>query len=374
MENTLRRRAFLKMMAKGLFVSSGLLVYPSLGWSEDAMGYAFEGQSLLHKKYYIKAVQVLKKSVNLDPESDWAQGLLGRAYAGLGQKAEAVVAFRNAIRINPGDTYSRMMIAEMTQKPITGTQKEKKPLTPLEKKALEEEEVMLNRLNAKKGLGYNVKRVVIDAGHGGFDPGAVGQSGLKEKDVTLDIALKLNTKLNSIGKIKSFLTRTGDYYMPLSARTVTANQHQADLFISIHINANNKRSANGSETYFCSKKASSSEAEKVAALENSVLKFDETHKKKPGYINIEEILFRFEQKLYWTESGKFAKTFQDRFKKNLPFRSRGVHSANFYVLRRAKMPSILLETGFISNSSNEEMLKKPAFRDKIVDSIARGIS
>jgi len=374
MGNTLRRRAFLKMMAKGLFVSSGLLVYPSLGWSEDAMEYAFEGQSLLQKNYYIKAVQVLKKSVNLDPESDWAQGLLGRAYAGLGQKAEAVAAFRNAVRINPGDTYSRMMIAEMTQKPITGTQKEKKPLTPLEKKALKEEEVMLNRLNSEKGLGYNVKRVVIDAGHGGFDPGAVGQSGLKEKDVSLDIALKLHEKLKSGGEIKSFLTRTGDYYMPLSARTVTANQHQADLFISIHINANNKRSANGSETYFCSEKASSSEAEKVAALENSVLKFDETHKKKPGYINIEEILFRFEQKLYWTESGKFAKTFQDRFKKNLPFRSRGVHSANFYVLRRAKMPSILLETGFISNSSNEEMLKKQAFRDKIVDSIARGIS
>ncbi len=373
MENTIQRRAFLKMMAKGLFVSSGLLVYPSLGWSKDAMEFAFEGQSLLQNKNYVKAVHVLKKSLNLDPGSDWAQGLLGRAYAGLGQKAEAVAAFRNAVRLNPDDTYSRMMIAEMTQKPITGIQKEKKPLTPLEEKALKEEEVMLNRLKAEKGLGYNVKRVVIDAGHGGFDPGAVGQSGLKEKDVTLDIALKLHEKLKSGGKIKSFLTRTGDYYMPLSARTVTANQHQADLFISIHINANKKRSANGSETYFCSQKASSSEAEKVAALENSVLKFDEPHKKKPGYINIEEILFRFEQKLYWTESGKFAKTFQDKFKKNLPFRSRGVHSANFYVLRRATMPSILLETGFISNSNNEEMLKQPAFRERIVDSIARRI-
>ena len=90
-------------------------------------------------------------------------------------------------------------------------------------------------------------------------------------------------------------------------------------------------------------------------------------------IDIEEILFKFEQELYWNESGKFARTFQDRIKSHIPMKSRGVHSANFYVLRRAKMPSILLETGFISNSNDEALLKQPAFRDKIVDAISRGL-
>jgi len=160
----------------------------------------------------------------------------------------------------------------------------------------------------------------------------------------------------------------------LSARTVTANQYQADLFISIHINANKNRNAHGSETYFCSEKASSAEAKRVALYENSVLKFDEPYKKKPGHIDIEEILFKFEQKLYWSESGRFAKSFQERFKQYLPLKSRGIHSANFYVLRRTKMPSILLETGFISNPNNEAMIKKTAFRDKIVDSIIKGLA
>jgi N-acetylmuramoyl-L-alanine amidase len=284
-----------------------------------------------------------------------------------------VAEFRKAIRLNPADTYSRMMIDQITQKPIPRLKKESRPLTPLEKAANQEEAARLKTLKAKRGLDYQVNRVVIDAGHGGFDSGAVGLNGLKEKDVTLDLAKRLHEKLKRNGNIRSFLTRTGDYYIPLSARTVTANQFQADLFISLHINANQNRKPSGSETFFCSEKASSAEAEKVAALENAVVKYDEPYKKKPGFVDIEEFLFKFEQKLNWDESGAFAGTFQKRIEQQLPFRSRGVHSANFYVLRRAKMPAILLETGFISNPDNEAMLKEAAFRDKIADAIAKGV-
>ena len=369
----MHRRYFLKLLGKSIFLSSGLLACPSFGWPDSAFDYALEGQDLIQKKNFAEAVDLLKKSVSIDPGSDWAYGLLGRAYLGLGQKGEAVAGFREAVRLNPADTYSRMMIEIITQNPIPKLEKKKRPLTPLEKEAKREETAILEKMQAERGLGYKVKRVVIDAGHGGFDPGAVGKKGLKEKDVTLDLAKRLHERLKGEGQIKSFLTRTGDYYMPLSARTVTANQFQADLFISIHINANENRKPSGSETYFCSEKASSAEAEKVAAMENSVLKFDEPYKKKPGYINIEEILFKFEQKLNWSESGVFAKAFQERFKKRLPLKSRGVHSANFYVLRRAKMPSILLETGFISNPNDEAMLKQPGFREKIVNAIAGGL-
>ncbi len=370
----MKRRAFLKLLSKGIIASSGCLAYPFVAWAESSFDYALKGQDLIQQKKFAEAIVVLQKAVNADPQNDWAYGLLARAYLGHDKKTESVAAFREAVRINPNDSYSRMMIEKITQKPIPRLKIKQRPLTPLEKNARQEEAMMLNKLKAEKGLGYNVKRVVIDAGHGGFDSGAVGKNGLKEKDVTLDLALKLHERLKAGGRIKSFLTRTGDYYIPLSARTVTANQHHCDLFISIHINANKNRTAHGSETYFCSEKASSAEAEKVAALENSVLKFDDPYKQKPGYIDIEEILFKFEQKLYWSESGKFAHSFQQRFKKNLPFRSRGVHSANFYVLRRAKMPSILLEAGFISNIDEETMLKQPSFRDKIVDSIVRGFA
>lgn len=370
----MRRRHFLQLMGQGALVSYGLLFQSSLGWAKSAFDYALEGQDLIQKNQFARAVKTLEKAVNMEPDNDWAYGLLGLAYRGLGKKAEAVSAFRKAVRLNPSDTYSRMMVDIMTQKPIARLKKKKRPETELEKEADREETQMLSKLESEQNLDYKVKRVVIDPGHGGFDPGAVGQYGLREKDVTLDIGLKLHEALNKEGRVKSFLTRTGDYYLPLSARTVTANQYRADLFISIHVNANLNRQSNGSETYYCSEKASSAEARKVAVYENSVLKYDEPYKRKPGHIDIEEILFKFEQKLYWNESGRFAKTFQERFKRNLPLKSRGVHSADFYVLRRAKMPSILLETGFISNPGEEAVLSKPDFRGRIVDAIAEGLA
>ena len=370
----MNRRNFLKWIGKGFIGTSALWLCPTrVAWGKSGFDYALEGQNLIAAKRFAEARDVLKEAVRLDPESDWAQGLLGRAYYGLGQRAEAVSAFREAVRLNPNDTYSRMMIEIITQKPIDRPEKPVRPLTPLEKAAKAEEEAMLSQLRSDGGLTYQVKRVVIDAGHGGFDPGAVGPTGLKEKDVVLDLAQRVGQKISDTGTIKSFLTRTGDYYIPLSDRTVIANQYQADLFVSIHINANENRKAQGCETYFCSEKASSDEAARVAAFENAVLKYDEPFKKTPGYIDIEEILFDFERRLYWEESGNFAGTFQGHFEQALPFKSRGVHSANFFVLRHAKMPSILLETGFISNYDEEAKLKQAAFREEIAIAVVRGL-
>ena len=368
------RRHFLRWIGKGILSTTGFWLCTSRdAWGTSAFDFALEGQNLIAAKRFAEARNALKEAVRLDPESDWAHGLLGRAYNGLGRKTEAVAAFREAARINPADTYSRMMIEIITQKPIPRPKKSKSSLTPLEKKARAEEESMFNRLTPEGGLAYRVKRVVIDPGHGGFDSGAVGPTGLKEKDVTLDLAQRLKRRISEKGKNKCFLTRTADYYIPLSDRTVIANQYQADLFVSIHINANENRKVHGCETYYCSETASSKEAARVAAFENAVLKYDEPFKKRPGYIDIEEILFNFERRLYWEESGKFAGVFQSRFKQALPFKSRGVHSANFFVLRSAKMPSILLETGFISNYDEEAKLKKASIRDEIAVAVVRGL-
>jgi len=369
----MNRRSFIKHLGYSALCVHGLMAKAPFALAKTALDYALIGQNLMQQKDYEGAVAELKKAIDIDPGSDWAHGLLGRAYHHLGQKPEAVDEFRKALRLNPEDTYSRMMIDQMTQKPIPRLKKKERPLTGLQRAARLEESEKLKAIQSKRTLDYQVRRVVIDAGHGGFDSGAVGLNGLKEKDVVLDLAKRLHEKLSANGPIESFLTRTGDYYVPLSARTVTANRYQADLFISMHINANENRKPRGAETYYCSEKASSAEAEKVAALENAVLKYDEPYVKKPGFIDIEGFLFRFEQKLNWQQSGAFANVFQRRVEQQLPFRSRGVHSANFYVLRRAKMPAILLETGFISNPENEMMLRQTEFRDQIAEAIHQGL-
>ncbi len=367
------RRAFLRTLGKGAMGFSGVLLVPGGLLGGSAFENALKGQALLQKREFAEAVEVLSRAVKLDPSSDWAFGLLGRALREMGRSAEAVGAFRQAIRINPADTYSRMMIDILTQKPLVGARRKTSIDSQAEQAARREEQVMAERLTADAGLGYHVKRVVIDAGHGGFDAGAVGKGGLQEKRVTLDLAQRLHQLLAEKGQVRSFLTRTGDYYVPLSERTVIANQHRADLFISIHINANKNRLSHGSETYFCSEKASSTEAARVASLENAVRSHDEKKQRKQGYLDIEQILAAFEQKLNWQESGKFAIGFQNRLKTELPFKSRGIHSANFFVLRKAKMPAILLEAGFISNPGEEALLAQAGFRAKIVDAIARGI-
>ncbi len=368
------RRTFLKTMGRGAVCLSGLLAAPGRSMGSSAFEYALKGQELIQKREFAGAVEVLTRAVRMDPSSDWAFGLLGRALRELGRSAEAVAAFREAIRINPGDTYSRMMIDIITQKPLVGARRKTETDSRAEQAALREASAIEQKLTSAKGLGYRVSRVVIDPGHGGFDSGAVGKNGLQEKAVTLDLARRLHRHLEENGRVRSFLTRTGDYYVPLSERTVIANQYRADLFISIHINANKNRRAHGSETYFCSEKASSAEADRVASLENAVLSYDEKQQRKSGYIDIEQILSAFGQKLNWKESGNFAVEFQDRFKKELPFESRGIHSANFFVLRKAKMPAILLEAGFISNPGEEALLAKAEFRAKIVSALARGIA
>jgi N-acetylmuramoyl-L-alanine amidase len=368
------RRTFLKQFGRGAAAFGILSCLPGFVRAEDGFTLALKGQDLIQKKAYDRAVAVLREAVAIDPASDWAFGLLGRAYHGNGQNAQAVAAFREAIRLNSRDTYSRMMVDILTQEPLPRLPKTREPMGDLERAAKEEDLRMTVRSGNTAERGYHTRRVVIDPGHGGFDSGAVGQTGLKEKDITLDIARALHDRLKTDGRIRSFLTRTGDYYVPLSARTAIANQYQADLFISIHINASERRSPSGSETYYGSEEASSAEAARVAAFENSVIRFDETYKRQPGYIDIEEMLTAFEQRLYWNQSEAFAGIFQRRMAERLPLKSRGIQSANFYVLRRAKMPAILLESGFISNRYDEAKLRHSEFRHEIAEAIARGLS
>jgi N-acetylmuramoyl-L-alanine amidase len=373
-----RRNTLAALAAAGFAGLAGLV--PSLTSSAlaapdaSAFDLAIKGQNLLAVGKAKEAVEVLTRATDMDPRNEWVWGLLGRAGFQAGDMRKALDSFRNALRLNPDDTYSQMMVDMISQRPVPPKPAPQKPLSDLEKRALEEEKQFTRTFSKSKGLGYQIRRVVLDAGHGGFDPGAVGPGKVQEKRLTLDLAQRTARILDQMNpQAKHFLSRTGDYYMPLSARTTFANQYRADLFVSFHINANSSPKPHGVETYFCTEKASSKEAARVAQFENSVLKYDKKNLVKKGYVDIEDILFRFERRRYWDAGGKAAKALQKGMAQKLPMRDRGVHSANFYVLRRAKMPSILLETGFISNLDNEKFLKSPDNRHKVAQSIAAGI-
>jgi N-acetylmuramoyl-L-alanine amidase len=221
--------------------------------------------------------------------------------------------------------------------------------------------------------GYRIRRVAVDPGHGGEDFGARGASGLREKDVALDIGRRLVKELKGVG-IEAFLTRTGDYYLNLRDRTMLANLKRADLFISIHADAvANNPSASGSAVYFCSEKASDKTAALLAQQENAVEKSEDQHQGQT--IDFEGLLFRFERKLYWEDSKQFCRGIIDPMTQRAGTRKLGggVKSANFSVLRNAKMPSLLVETAFISNPREERLLNTPTFRQQIAEGIVMGL-
>jgi N-acetylmuramoyl-L-alanine amidase len=220
----------------------------------------------------------------------------------------------------------------------------------------------------------HMKRIVIDAGHGGFDSGAVGLNGTKEKDITLQIAKRLRSSLDKKGGVTPFLTRDEDYFLDLSERTVLANRYNADLFVSIHCNASDNRSAGGTETFSCSESASDAEAERVAAFENSVIRDAEFFREAPGLVSVEEILFRLQRKLFWEESAARARDVQKLFTARLGTRDRGTKSASFYVLRRNRMPSILAETAFISHAKEEKLLTRSDFQERVVECLVEALT
>ncbi|MFZ2197174.1 MAG: N-acetylmuramoyl-L-alanine amidase, partial [Thermodesulfovibrionales bacterium] len=210
------------------------------------------------------------------------------------------------------------------------------------------------------------KRIVIDAGHGGHDPGAVGPNKLYEKDVVLDIALKLRELLQKNPSYEIFLTRDKDVFIPLEQRTAIANSKNADLFVSIHANASPRREAKGIETYMLNW-TNDEEAMKVAARENaiSLKKMRQMNKKEMDILDIIKSDLSRENKR--DESIKLAHYIQKNLVSDLHrdynhIVDLGVKQALFYVLFGAKMPSVLVEVSFISNPLEERLLSKDDYR------------
>jgi N-acetylmuramoyl-L-alanine amidase len=221
------------------------------------------------------------------------------------------------------------------------------------------------------------RRIVIDPGHGGHDPGAVGLGGLYEKDVVLDIALKLEKILSADPLNEIFLTRRTDVFIPLEERTVIANKRKADLFVSIHANASPRRGTKGIETYLLNW-TDDEEAMRVAARENqiSLKKMKAMHQQMDIVKIITEDLMRQNKR---DESIKLAHYIQKSMVSKLnniheDTLDLGVKQALFYVLFGARMPSVLVEVSFISNPEEERLLSSDSYRMQIAEAIAAGLN
>ncbi len=213
--------------------------------------------------------------------------------------------------------------------------------------------------------------VVIDAGHGGDDKGAIGPDGIEEKDVTLSLAMKLADTLRTSG-FHVLLTRTGDVFIPLEERTAFANRNGADLFISIHANAAVSRDANGIETFFLNFESTDEDARRVAAFENNAPLMVRNASDEDG--DLKDILLDLENTEAHHESSRLAEavhTSMLRF--SADSENRGIKQAPFTVLVGATMPAILVEAGFISNPREEKRLAAKKWQEKIAASIAEGI-
>ncbi|MGE4497308.1 MAG: N-acetylmuramoyl-L-alanine amidase [Deferribacterales bacterium] len=226
----------------------------------------------------------------------------------------------------------------------------------------------LSKATLASVFGLKVRRIVIDAGHGGKDPGA-SYYGLKEKDIVLDIALELEKLFKQNTDLDVHLTRRTDVFIPLEERTAIANRLKADIFVSVHVNASRNKNSSGLETFVLNVTKDQSALE-VAAAENMAT--EKSMSDLQGILKDIMLNSKLEESLLLAAKAQESLT-QSVYGTANHRSNRGVKQAPFYVLVGAKMPSILVEAGFISNREEAEMLKSSAHRKKIAYGIFQGL-
>jgi N-acetylmuramoyl-L-alanine amidase len=222
-----------------------------------------------------------------------------------------------------------------------------------------------------RALGLKIGRIVIDAGHGGHDTGTIGPTGLMEKDICLDVALRLGKIIHQrLPAAEVVFTRSDDTFIPLEERTRVANESKADLFISIHANSSHDHAARGIETYYLNLKGSP-DAMEVASRENATA--------QQSIHDLEDIVKKIARSEKIDESREFAADIQESLAKriqklNKTVKDRGVRKAPFVVLVGADMPSILTEISFLSNPADERLLKNPEHRQRVAEGLYQGVA
>jgi len=240
-------------------------------------------------------------------------------------------------------------------------------LRPVSEAELEAREREVERLKKSR-----TKIVVVDPGHGGNDPGAIGWRRIKEKDVCLAIAKRTAEKIDEMPGFKAYLTRSGDYFVSLGRRVAVARQRRADLFISIHANDSRNRKARGTEVFFLSLSGASDEAaRRLAEKENAA---DLVGGVPPGSEDLTHRLFDLVQQESLERSSYLAECIHDSLVKHRKLQSRGVRQAGFAVLKNAGIPSVLVEVGFISNPREARLLRSESFQNEVAGLLAEAVA
>lgn len=276
---------------------------------------------------------------------------------------------------NPG--LSDAPVPATSKKESLSAEKKKSPEpkkeTPSTRK--KEHQQMLSQLEKQRDR-WKLDVVVLDPGHGGYDPGTIGTIGTREKDITLGIALKLGKLINKrMPDVKVVYTRKTDRFVELYRRGQIANENQGKLFISIHCNALERKpsSVNGFEIYLL-RPGKTEDAIKVAQKENAVVKLEQDYQDRYQDITEENfIILTMAQSAYMHNSETFAGFLQEEMEKHMHAESRGVKQAGFYVLVGASMPNVLIETGYLSNPHDEKFLRSPEGQQTVAESIFRAL-
>ena len=221
-----------------------------------------------------------------------------------------------------------------------------------------------------RALGLKIGRIVIDAGHGGHDSGTLGAGGIEEKDVVLDVALRLGKLLHDRLGAEIVYTRADDTFIPLETRTAIANKAQADLFISVHANSSQDESARGVEVYYLNF-TSDPDAMRVASRENAV--------SNQSVHELSDLVKKIALKDKIDESRELAEDVDQSLyggltRGNAGLKNRGVKKAPFVVLIGANMPSILAEISFVTNPTDADELRKPEYRERVAESLCKGVA
>ncbi len=218
----------------------------------------------------------------------------------------------------------------------------------------------------------SLRLVIIDAGHGGDDPGATGLYGIREKNLTLDIAKRLARKIDSMPGLKAVSTRKGDYFMPLRSRSDFARESGGDVFISIHANSARSSSARGFEIFFLSLRGATDKmASELAHKENAADLIGGTGPATED--EVLSILFDYLSDEGMVRSQALAETIYKRFQRSSEVKTRNVKQAGFAVLKSIEIPAVLVEVGFLTNKGDASRLREEGYREKLAGYLAEGI-
>ncbi|MBL7072057.1 MAG: N-acetylmuramoyl-L-alanine amidase [Candidatus Omnitrophica bacterium] len=270
--------------------------------------------------------------------------------------------------LKKGSVYVPLKFARGKVRDLFALGKKYKIAHTKSKTAKEKQDIQPKKSARKK---YEIKKVVIDPGHGGKDPGAVSRSGLYEKTVVLDVAKKIKKLLEQEG-IDVTMTRDSDIFIPLGKRARIANENDADLFVSIHANANNNRWIKGFEIYCLTDKATDDNARALAASENSALEYEEGSFANSSKMT-EAIVWDLKFSENREESIELAESIYEDVSEKMNLKKKNVRSARFYVLKGTEMPSVLVELSYLSNKTDENNLKKSSYKQKLAEGIVSGI-